>query len=97
VSYLWDEFDPVVSPAKALAARFFGSDQAWISYRLEGKAPGWGRLDGVLSYTSNLGIRGRGRGALPSSARIVCFNGKRKPWDPAVQAASPWVTAHWHR
>lgn len=96
MAHLWDEFDPEVSPRLALQAKYFGSDQAWISYRLAGKAPGWGRIDGVLSYTSNLGLRGH-RGALPATARVVCFNGRRKPWDPAVQAASPWVTAFWHR
>lgn len=99
MSFLWDEFDPVRSPQQSVQARYFGSDQGWMSYRLAGKYPGWGRQDGVFSYTSNLSIRGirgpDGRALLPSTARIVSFNGRRKPWEAEVQEASPWIRDHW--
>lgn len=97
--FLWHDFNPERSPLEANKAHYFGSDQGWISYRLKGSAPGWGVLDGVLSYSSNLSQQ-RGihnRRVLPGHARIVSFNGKRKPWEAAVQQASPWIGKHWHQ
>lgn len=99
-SFLYHEFDPATSPAKSIADKYFGSDQSWISYRLRGTAPGWTAADGVLSYTSNLGQRSMStsnRKFLPTSAKIVSFNGKRKPWEPIVQQASPWIPRFWKR
>ena len=99
MSHLWRDFDPVRSPIEANQARFFGSDQGWLSYRLRGEAPGWtAESDGVLSYTTHLhGIRARGaRHMIPSHARIISFNGKRKPWEASVQQSSPWIRNHWY-
>lgn len=97
VNFLWDEFNFKTSPHEAIKAKYFGSDQGWLSYRLRGTAPGWtAGTDGVLSYTSNLhAARMRSRAHLPSNARIICFNGKRKPWEKEVQQNSPWITTHW--
>lgn len=92
-SYLWDEFDPKVSPRKANDALYFGSDQSWLSYRLAGVAPGWGREDGVLSYAKDFSKSTQV--LLPPDTRIVSFNGRVKPWDPAVMDRYPWVAQHW--
>ena len=32
--HVWEEFDPIASPAAALAAGHLGSDQAWMSYKI---------------------------------------------------------------
>ncbi|MGE0366944.1 MAG: hypothetical protein AB7Q00_14550 [Phycisphaerales bacterium] len=87
---LWDEFDPQVSPDLSNKSGYFGSDQAWISYKLKGQAPGWNRSNGVVSYP-----REQRKMPLSPTTRIVIFHGKRKPWDPAVQNESPWVLEHW--
>ena len=47
VDFLWNEFDPQTSPREAIAHKYFGSDQSWLSYRLRGAAPGWNQTDGV--------------------------------------------------
>jgi hypothetical protein len=97
VDFLWEDFNFKTSPTESIKAKYFGSDQGWLSYKLKGSAPGWtAATDGVLSYTSNLhAARMRSRAYLPSNARIICFNGKRKPWEAEVQEASPWITTHW--
>jgi len=38
MAHVWEEFDPTLSPAAALAAGHLGSDQAWMSYRLASHA-----------------------------------------------------------
>lgn len=93
MNFLWDDFDPKTSPKAANDARYFGSDQGWLSFKLAGRAPGWGARDGVLSYTSDV----RSRAALPGNARLVSFNGKRKPWEAGVNAMSPWIAKYWSR
>lgn len=90
--FLWTDFDPATSPGLANRERYFGSDQGWISYRLDGCAPGWSADDGILSFSSDLHPN---RQTLPSHARIVSFNGKRKPWDDYVQQESPWIKNYW--
>jgi len=88
--WLWDEFDPEKSPQQTREARYFGSDQAWLSLKLNGTAPGWDIADGVYSYSRDLRQR-----PLPDNARIVSFNGKHKPWDARSQAETPWIRKHW--
>jgi len=90
MQWLWDEFDPVTSPKQTREAQYFGSDQAWISFRLEGRAPGWDVEHGVYSYARDVHLQG-----LPANARVVFFNGKRKPWETTTQASAPWITRHW--
>jgi hypothetical protein len=46
--HVWEEFDPIASPAAALAAGHMGSDQAWMSYCLSPESR-------VLSPESNPG------------------------------------------
>lgn len=92
MDFLWDEFDTARSPLAANGARYFGSDQGWLSYRLAGSRVGWNASHGVLSYTSDMRAH---RAALPPQARVVFFNGKKKPWEPVVQSASPWIKQLW--
>lgn len=90
---LWDEFDPVQSPKQTREAKYFGSDQAWISYRMNGTAPGWDRPEGVYSYARDVHpIDGK---PLPANARLIFFNGKRKPWERQTQRSAPWIARHW--
>lgn len=90
MDYLYDEFDPATSPMRARRSKQYGSDQGWISYRLQGNAPGWTQASGVYSYSADIAMR-----ALPKNARVVSFNGKWKPWMRQVQASNDWVRTHW--
>jgi hypothetical protein len=83
---VWDSFDPQTSPARARAAGFRGSDQAWLSYCLPGEAT-WGPEDGVYSFRKDIEPKG---GKLPEDARLIIFHGQTDPWDARAQAL-PWV------
>lgn len=83
---VWDDFDPVRSPAAAKAAGCFGSDQAWIAHCLGPNEATWTPADGVLSYR----VDGLRRNFLPAGARVVFFHGKLKPWDVEPNALA-WV------
>jgi hypothetical protein len=85
-------FDPVRSPQQARRVGHFGSDQGWLAYSLSATAPGWGKTDGLYSFSSD--ISGK---PWPENARIVSFNGKHKPWHPLVQAQHPWIVRFWRR
>lgn len=92
MDFLWKEFDPKVSPREAKNQRYFGSDQAWLSYRLDGSRPGWDREQGVYSYARDV------RGVKPpEDSTIISFNGKHKPWMDHVQESSPWIRDHWRQ
>lgn len=93
VDHLWEEFDPVHTPNIVTAAKFFGSDQAWLSYRMAANSPGWGVADGVFSFSRD--VKPLRSIKLPPRARVVSFNGKWKPWDKEVQARHPWIKDHW--
>lgn len=89
---VWEQFDPLISPGLAHAARSRGSDQGWIGYILGPHEAKWSTTDGVYSFKNHV-LRGGGR--LPQNARIVAFHGKHNPWDPDVQAAHGWIRRHW--
>lgn len=89
---VWEEFDPVRSPALARRLRYIGSDQAWIGACLGPHEPKWSKADGVYSFRNEI-QRG---GGLPAGARIVLFHGKYDPWMPRVQLEHPWVREHYH-
>lgn len=85
---VWTRFRGAESIAEARKAGYRGSDQAWISYCLGPRAPVWPEGSGLYS------IRDLADGArpLPPDARLVQFNGPRKPWDSTLT----WVREHWH-
>jgi hypothetical protein len=74
---LWDDFDPVRSPIETKQAGFFGSDQAWIAYRLGGGESVWTPTDGVYSWKFH--VKQKFGGRLPDNARVVFFHGKPGP------------------
>jgi hypothetical protein len=89
---VWDDFHarPQAAIAEACLAGFRGSDQAWLSHKLAGKVPVYGRDSGIYS------IRDLGTDhALPADARLVQMNGPAhcKPWSYRGPAA--WVAEHW--
>lgn len=85
--HVWADFNPQTSPTKARAAGQFGSDQAWISYRLGPKESKWSTADGVLSYRLHV----QQCPQLPKSARIIFFHGQHDPWSPVVQQRHAWI------
>lgn len=85
---VWTDFDPELSPRLTHGARLYGSDQAWIAYKLGGGEKTWGPEDGVLSMRNDVVNRS---GKLPPGARIVFFHGKGDPWEPEVYNRYPWI------
>lgn len=78
-AHVWNTFDPETSPAAARAARYLGSDQAWMSLCLQGRA-GWTDADGVYSYPIAL----RRLPEPPEDCRVAIFHGFGKPWAPSM-------------
>lgn len=90
---IWDDFDPVVSPAAVAKAGLKGSDQGWISYKLGRGEPMWTTADGVFSYRLHVMRRQRAE-VLPDKARIVFFHGQIDPWSPEPMRLD-WVRKHY--
>ncbi len=85
--FVWDCFKGEASIAEARAARYRGSDQAWLSYCLGTGETYWPDNAGIYSIRD---IKD-GRLPLPKDARLVHFNGPQKPWNSPL----PWVREHW--
>lgn len=96
---LWDEFDPVRSPALAFAGGYQGSDQGWMSYKIaklkanrsRSRFIGEWRDEGLIKLNW---IR-PGAEAPPPGARIVFTNGKQPPWNKDLRNRYPWIRQHW--
>lgn len=84
---VWDEFDPIRSPAEGRRRGYIGSDQAWIAVCLGPDEPTWTARDGVYSFGNELK---NGRLPLPADARMVQFHGKADPF-VAPWSEIPWV------
>jgi hypothetical protein len=69
---------------------FQGSDQAWIAHNLKPHDQFFEQKDGIYSYRSH--VVGR---SLPSTARVVFFNGEFKPWHPHIRHMNPWIKDHY--
>jgi hypothetical protein len=87
---VWEDFDPVTSPAKGRALGYFGSDQAWIGACLGPHEARWSQGDGVYSYRNDI----KRAGGLPDDARIVMFHGGVDPWSAEAQRL-PWVREYY--
>lgn len=85
---VWTTFS-VKAAAKARAAGYRGSDQAYISYRLANSCPSWPQKCGIYQAQQ---LKDKGFQVLPSDARIVHFNGRSKPWQ---LTHIPWIKKHW--
>lgn len=90
---VWEDFNPKYSPGLAKAQGFYGSDQAWLSYKLGPDEATWTVKDGIYSYRLHVQPLD---GQLPPDARVVVFNGKRDPWSPDA-AKLGWVRAHYRQ
>lgn len=91
---VWERFqqNPERCIAQALAAGFYGSDQAWMCYALGPNEKRWKAEDGVYSYRMHLK---NNRGILPKDARMVIFEGHYDPISPATRALCPWIEEHY--
>jgi len=87
-THVWESFKGQSSVAQARAAGYRGSDQAWMSYLLGTGEATWSEPSGIYSIRD----LADGKRPLPADARLVQFNGPRKPWDSPL----PWVKEHWH-
>lgn len=87
---VYTDFKGAASIAAARQAGFRGSDQAWMSYKLNGRAALWPGNAGIYSIRD---LR-NGLLPLPGDAAIVHFNGSCKQWDVRHQRL-PWVREHW--
>lgn len=96
-----ERFDPKTSPALAQAKRYWGSDQAWLSYILGPDQARWTVADGALSWRVHCKQNTRAAHRvdancvplLPDGAKIVNFHGHEDPWDLA--RAVPWIAEHY--
>lgn len=86
---VWTSFTGYRSIQEARAAGFRGSDQAWMSYRLAETAHLYGRGAGIYSVRDLDPPLTK----VPADARIVQFNGNRKPWHYVNSLG--WVADHW--
>lgn len=84
---VWEDFDPIESPARTHAAGYRGSDQAWLSLTIPGEAT-WSQADGVHYVHDTAWTNKR---VLPDGARLVFFTGRRPPWASTL----PWVREHY--
>lgn len=87
-THVWKDFVGAPSIAEARRAGFRGSDQAWLSHKLGGREPYYGKDAGIYSIRD---MKGREH-HLPPDARLVQFNGPVKPWSSPLR----WVKEHWH-
>jgi hypothetical protein len=89
--HVWEEFDPLRSPALAFAAGNSGSDQGWMSYKMYPPPGKWTKQDGItkLRWTPKFAK------APPPHVRIAFTSGVFPPWHPDVQRQYPWVREHW--
>lgn len=88
---VWESFDPRTSPRQAMQARFYGSDQAIISYCLGPNEAKVTKRDGVYSFRNDL----QKLRDLPADARIVVFHGAHDPWSERVKIQHPWIREHY--
>jgi hypothetical protein len=85
---LYNRFDPKRHPA-ALAVRWGGTDQAWLSEQASPDEAHWTASDGVYGAGRLKDIAPGVGTALPGNARIVFFPGNRQP--AGEVAKHPWI------
>lgn len=88
-THVWETFTGYASIQEARAAGYRGSDQAWMSYCLAETSHLYGRGAGIYSVRDIDPPLTKA----PKDARIVQFNGNKKPWD--YGASLSWVAEHW--
>lgn len=89
---VWTDFNPLVSPQQSWTGvlpngkRFYGSDQAWIAYKLPEEKT-WTRADGICSYVKDM----KNNTPIPNDCRIMFFAGANKPWMDIVRECNPVI------
>lgn len=94
LSHVWHKFvqNPSAAIAEARAANCRGSDQGWMSYILAGERA-WPEPHGIYQAQDMRNtIPPLGVWPLPDDARLVHFNGERKPWNVLHW---PWAREHY--
>lgn len=88
---VWEDFDPLTSPAEAFAAGNRGSDQGWMSFKMFPPAGKWSNGDGLtkINWTP-----ARSHTA-PHGARMVFTTGAKPPWSKETRQRYPWVRKVW--
>lgn len=87
---VFNDFDPIKSPIVAAAQKnhkgkpYYGSDQAWLSYKLPGEATWSIGNSGYYPYSSHVREK-----PVPDNASIVFFAGQIKPWHVEVKRTAP--------
>jgi hypothetical protein len=84
---VWNDFDPIKSPALTQAKGYRGSDQAWLSHCMGPNEAVWTARDGVI-FQNDVWKR---QSRKPSGARIVFTTAGHPPWT----ARAPWVKEHY--
>ena len=96
---IWEDFDPVSSPARAFAAGFKGSDQGWMSYKIGNRQRATGN-GAEIGYWRDAGLvklnwTQRGARVPPRGVRLVFTSGVKPPWAKETRAKYPWVREAW--
>lgn len=91
---VWHDFDPNNVARICAEQGLRGSDQAWISLCLGPDERKWTTDDGIYSYSNHLFPAG---GELPENARLVSFNGNKKPWQLGLRKKYEWIKEGWPR
>lgn len=92
--HVWHDFDPSVSPKEVLDksrrpgknSPYYGSDQAWISYKLPGAAT-WGTENGIFQFHSDRSVGN----IVQTNPAMVFFAGAVKPWTPSLSKSHPML------
>lgn len=90
---VWDDFEGLKSLQDAHRVGYFGSDQAWISYKVGMGKRMFNTDDGVYSFNNHYikkGIRDMIEGT-----KLVFLHGSRDPWHVSVQAEYPWIKEYY--
>jgi hypothetical protein len=88
--YIWEDFDPLVSPAQAAAAGNRGSDQGWMSFKMYPPPGKWDNGAGLTKINWTPHSR-----QAPQGVRMVFTSGAKPPWSKEAKHSYPWVKEHW--
>ena len=90
---VWDDFKGIDSLHQAQRQGFFGSDQAWISYKMGMDHRMFNTEDGVYSFNNHYRTP-EIRAMIPGN-KLTFLHGARDPWDWQVQRDYPWIKEHY--
>jgi hypothetical protein len=88
--YIWEDFDPLVSPTQAAAAGNRGSDQGWMSFKMYPPPGKWSNDDGLMKINWT-----PARSRQAPAACMVFTSGAYPPWSKEQKKKYPWLKEHW--